>query len=108
MLLIIFVSLISKLAWYSILIACKPSVRVRARSRVCVCVCVRACVCVCVRACVRVCTWPCVWQVRSWGIQVGTRAPQAAGVIHTDFEKGFIMAETMAFLDLKDAGRFWV
>ena len=80
---------------------------------VCMCcvgvrVCVRVCVRACVRACVRVCTWPCVWQVRSWGIQVGTRAPQAAGVIHTDFEKGFIMAETMAFLDLKDAGRFWV
>ena len=43
-------------------------------------------------------------QVRSWGIQVGTRAPQAAGVIHTDFEKGFIMAETMAFGELKEAG----
>lgn len=35
---------------------------------------------------------------------MGTRAPQAAGVIHTDFEKGFIMAETMAFRELKEAG----
>jgi ribosome-binding ATPase YchF (GTP1/OBG family) len=32
-------------------------------------------------------------------------SPQAAGVIHTDFEKGFIMAETMAFEALKEAGR---
>ena len=43
-------------------------------------------------------------EVRAWGIRKGTKAPQAAGVIHTDFEKGFIMADTMAFQDLKDAG----
>jgi len=42
-------------------------------------------------------------EVRSWGIQVGTKAPGAAGVIHSDFEKGFIMAETMGFDDLKRA-----
>ena len=36
--------------------------------------------------------------------QMGTKAPQAAGVIHTDFERGFIMAETMAFADIKEAG----
>ena len=34
----------------------------------------------------------------------GTKAPQAAGRIHTDFEKGFIMAETMKFADFKEAG----
>lgn len=34
---------------------------------------------------------------------MGCKAPQAAGVIHGDFEKGFIMAETMAFDDLKAA-----
>ena len=32
-------------------------------------------------------------EVRAWTIQRGTKAPQAAGKIHTDFEKGFIMAE---------------
>lgn len=36
--------------------------------------------------------------------QVGTKAPQAAGRIHTDFEKGFIMAEVMAFEDFKECG----
>ncbi|EGC30695.1 hypothetical protein DICPUDRAFT_83396 [Dictyostelium purpureum] len=38
-------------------------------------------------------------EVRCWTIQKGTKAPQAAGTIHTDFEKGFIMAETMAYND---------
>eukprot|EP01132_Coremiostelium_polycephalum_P000946 gene946-1198_t len=38
-------------------------------------------------------------EVRCWTIQKGTKAPQAAGVIHTDFEKGFIMAEVMAYDD---------
>jgi ribosome-binding ATPase YchF (GTP1/OBG family) len=36
-------------------------------------------------------------EARAWTITVGTRAPQAAGVIHTDFEKGFIRAETIAY-----------
>uniref|UniRef100_A0A0B7B0V2 Obg-like ATPase 1 n=1 Tax=Arion vulgaris TaxID=1028688 RepID=A0A0B7B0V2_9EUPU len=38
-------------------------------------------------------------EVKAWTIQVGTKAPGAAGRIHTDFEKGFIMAEIMAFDD---------
>lgn len=38
-------------------------------------------------------------EVRAWPIRVGATAPQAAGVIHTDFEKGFIRAETMAYAD---------
>lgn len=36
--------------------------------------------------------------------QKGTKAPQAAGRIHTDFEKGFIMAEVMKFDDFKEEG----
>ena len=36
-------------------------------------------------------------EARAWTVPVGTRAPQAAGVIHTDFEKGFIRAETIAY-----------
>jgi len=36
---------------------------------------------------------------RAWTVEKGTRAPQAAGVIHTDFEKGFIRAETIAYDD---------
>ena len=36
-------------------------------------------------------------EVRAWTIHKGTRAPQAAGVIHTDFEKGFIRAQVIAF-----------
>lgn len=43
-------------------------------------------------------------EVRAWTIQRGTKAPQAAGKIHTDFEKGFIMAEVMAFEDFKEYG----
>jgi GTP-binding protein YchF len=51
---------------------------------------------------------------RAWTITRGTKAPQAAGVIHTDFEKGFIRAETIAYAEFagcggeqgaKDAGR---
>ena len=38
-------------------------------------------------------------EARAWTVPRGTRAPQAAGVIHTDFEKGFIRAETIAFSD---------
>ena len=37
-------------------------------------------------------------------LQKGTKAPQAAGRIHTDFEKGFIMAEVMKFDDFKEEG----
>ncbi len=53
-------------------------------------------------------------EARAWTITKGTRAPQAAGVIHTDFEKGFIRAETIAYDDYislkgeagaRDAGR---
>lgn len=43
-------------------------------------------------------------EVRAWTIRRGRLAPQAAGVIHTDFEKGFIMAEVMSFEDLKELG----
>jgi hypothetical protein len=38
-------------------------------------------------------------EVRAWEVKVGATAPQAAGVIHTDFERGFIRAETIAFQD---------
>ncbi len=41
---------------------------------------------------------------RAWTIRKGWKAPQAAGVIHTDFEKGFIKAEVVAFKDLDSAG----
>lgn len=43
-------------------------------------------------------------EVRAWTIQKGTKAPQAAGRIHGDFEKGFIMAEVMKFSDFKAEG----
>ncbi|XP_053677864.1 obg-like ATPase 1 [Anopheles nili] len=43
-------------------------------------------------------------EVKAWTIQKGTKAPQAAGRIHTDFEKGFIMAEVMHFGDFKEEG----
>jgi GTP-binding protein YchF len=54
-------------------------------------------------------------ETRAWTIEVGTKAPQAAGVIHTDFEKGFIRAETIAYADYvaangeagaREAGKF--
>lgn len=41
---------------------------------------------------------------RAWTIPQGAKAPQAAGVIHTDFEKGFIKAEVISFEDLIEAG----
>ncbi len=43
-------------------------------------------------------------EVRAWTITKGTKAPQAAGKIHTDFEKGFIRAEVVAFDDLMECG----
>ena len=43
-------------------------------------------------------------EARAWTIQEGTKAPQAAGVIHTDFEKGFIRAETIAYDDYAELG----
>ncbi|XP_040559373.2 obg-like ATPase 1 isoform X1 [Gallus gallus] len=43
-------------------------------------------------------------EVRAWTIRKGTKAPQAAGKIHTDFEKGFIMAEVMKYEDFKEGG----
>ena len=45
-------------------------------------------------------------EVRAWTIKKGTKAPQAAGKIHTDFEKGFIKAEVVSFSDLIEAGSF--
>ncbi len=45
-----------------------------------------------------------VKEVRAWTFVAGMTAPQAAGVIHTDFEKGFIRAETMAFDDFIQYG----
>ncbi|MUT65108.1 redox-regulated ATPase YchF [Paenibacillus sp. NEAU-GSW1] len=45
-----------------------------------------------------------VQEVRAWTIRQGTKAPQAAGVIHTDFERGFIRAEVVSFDDLAAAG----
>ncbi len=43
-------------------------------------------------------------EVRAWTFRKGTKAPQAAGIIHTDFERGFIRAETVSYLDLVEAG----
>lgn len=43
-------------------------------------------------------------EVRAWTITRGTKAPQAAGKIHSDFERGFIRAEVIAFSDLVDCG----
>lgn len=45
-----------------------------------------------------------VKEVRAWTIPIGSTAPQAAGVIHTDFEKGFIRAETIAYEDFVTYG----
>jgi len=54
-------------------------------------------------------------EVRAWTVRRGSSAPQAAGVIHTDFEKGFIRAEVVSYDDFiqyggeapaKDAGKF--
>ncbi|AWI26597.1 redox-regulated ATPase YchF [Flavobacterium pallidum] len=58
-----------------------------------------------------------VKEVRAWTVNIGATAPQAAGVIHTDFEKGFIRAEVIAYEDyvqfgseakVKEAGKFRV
>ncbi|MFY9243077.1 MAG: redox-regulated ATPase YchF [Polaribacter sp.] len=58
-----------------------------------------------------------VKEVRAWTIPIGATAPQAAGVIHTDFEKGFIRAETISYTDyvtygteakVKEAGKMRV
>lgn len=43
-------------------------------------------------------------EVRAWTIKKGTKAPQAAGKIHSDFERGFIRAEVISFEDLKACG----
>ena len=43
-------------------------------------------------------------EVRAWTINLGLTAPQAAGVIHTDFEKGFIRAEVIAYNDFESFG----
>ena len=43
-------------------------------------------------------------EVRAWTIEQGTKAPQAAGKIHTDFERGFIRAEVVAYDDLMECG----
>ena len=43
-------------------------------------------------------------EVKCWTIRDGTKAPQAAGVIHTDFERGFICAEVMKYDDLIEHG----
>ena len=45
-----------------------------------------------------------VKEVRAWTIPVGATAPQAAGVIHTDFEKGFIRAEVISYSDFNELG----
>jgi ribosome-binding ATPase len=41
---------------------------------------------------------------RAWTIRKGWKAPKAAGVIHNDFERGFIRAETISYQDLVDSG----
>lgn len=43
-------------------------------------------------------------EVRAWTFRKGIKAPQAAGIIHTDFERGFIRAETVSYEDLLEAG----
>ena len=43
-------------------------------------------------------------EVRAWPVRAGTRAPQAAGRVHTDMERGFIRAEVVAFADLAASG----
>ncbi|MGD6840782.1 DUF933 domain-containing protein, partial [Bacillus thuringiensis] len=45
-----------------------------------------------------------VQEVRAWTFREGMKAPQCAGVIHTDFERGFIRAETVSYEDLVEAG----
>ncbi|MBP5734192.1 MAG: redox-regulated ATPase YchF, partial [Lachnospiraceae bacterium] len=43
-------------------------------------------------------------ETRAWTIKIGTKAPQAAGKIHTDFERGFIKAEVVNYKDLLEQG----
>ena len=43
-------------------------------------------------------------EARAWTVEKGSKAPQAAGVIHTDFERGFIRAETIAYDDFVQFG----
>ena len=45
-----------------------------------------------------------VQEVRAWTVRIGARAPEAAGVIHTDFERGFIKAEVIAYCDYDALG----
>ena len=45
-----------------------------------------------------------VQEVRAWTFRKGMKAPQCAAIIHTDFERGFIRAETVAYDDLVEAG----
>jgi len=45
-------------------------------------------------------------ECRAWTIQIATKAPQAAGKIHTDFERGFIKAEVVNYQDLLDCGSY--
>ena len=45
-----------------------------------------------------------LFRSRAWTIKKGTKAPQAAGKIHSDFERGFIRAEVIAFDDLMACG----
>lgn len=45
-------------------------------------------------------------EVRAWTVRKGARAPEAAGVIHSDFERGFIKAEIVAYEDLVEAGAY--
>ncbi|MCL6572163.1 MAG: DUF933 domain-containing protein, partial [Bacillus sp. (in: Bacteria)] len=47
-----------------------------------------------------------VQEVRAWTFRSGMKAPQCAGVIHSDFERGFIRAETVAYEDLLAAGSY--
>lgn len=47
-------------------------------------------------------------EVRAWTFRLGMKAPQAAGIIHTDFERGFIRAEVVAYDDLVEAGTMGV
>ena len=47
-----------------------------------------------------------VQETRAWTIKVGTKAPQAAGKIHSDFERGFIRAEVVNYQDLLDCGAY--
>ena len=43
-------------------------------------------------------------EVRAWTVRIGAKAPEAAGVIHSDFERGFIKAETISYDDYVTLG----